>query len=69
MSRDDEVANYFETLGMFWKKGLVDPDLAIEWPATALYWKKIGPILMESRKVFAIDTLWEDFEALAKASM
>lgn len=65
----NEIASYYETLGMFWKKGIVDADLALEWNAAALYWSKLGPILIKAREVFGIDNLWEDFEALAKASM
>lgn len=65
----NEVATYYETLGMFWKKGIVDADLALEWKPAALYWSKLGSVLIKAREVFGIDNLWEDFEALAKAGM
>jgi hypothetical protein len=65
----NEIANYFEKLGMFWKKGIVDSALVLEWQSAGLYWQKIGPILVQSREIFGIGNLWEDFEALAKEGM
>lgn len=65
----NEIANYFEKLGMFWKRGIVEETLALEWQAAGLYWQKIGPVLIQSREIFGINNLWKDFEALAKEGM
>jgi hypothetical protein len=39
----------------------------MEWVPAALYWNKIGAILVQAREVFDATALWEDFEALAAA--
>ena len=63
----NEIATYYEMLGMLWKKDIVDKQLAIEWSGTRFYWDLIGPILIQAREVFDSPNLWEDFMALANA--
>lgn len=63
----NEVATYYEQVGMLWRNGLLELDLVMEWVPASLYWTKIGPILVQAREVFDIPGLWEDFEALAEA--
>jgi hypothetical protein len=65
----NEVATYYEMLGLLWRKGIVDEELALEWSATAGYWKRLGAILVKAREVFGSPRLWEYFEALAEAQM
>ena len=63
----NEGATYYEMVGMLWRKGLLDPELVMEWVPAALYWNKIGAVLVQAREVFDATALWEDFEALAAA--
>lgn len=65
----NEIATYFEMLGMIWQMEIVDDRLAVEWSGTRYFWKLIGPILIQARDVFDSPNLWEYFEALAKAHM
>ncbi|MGE4612475.1 MAG: hypothetical protein AAED33_13995 [Paracoccaceae bacterium] len=64
----NEIANYFEKLGMLWRRGVVDKEKILEWQGVGLYWGRVGQMLVQSRTVFGIDDLWEEFEALAEAS-
>lgn len=63
----NEVATYFELLGMLRSRGIVDSQLALEWSGAQTMWRVIGPVLLEAREVYGIPDLWTDFEALAKA--
>lgn len=65
----NEIATYFEMLGMLWETKIVDDRLAVEWSGTRYYWELIGPILVQARDVFNSPNLWEYFEALAMAHM
>lgn len=48
----NEIATYFEMLGMLWSKGLVDEELVLEWSAVGFYLKKVGAVLVKAREVF-----------------
>ena len=63
----NEVATYYEMVGMLWQKGLLDLELLMEWVPASTYWIKIGPILVQARDVFDSPGLWVNFEALADA--
>ena len=63
----NEVATYYEMVGMLWQKGLLDLELLMEWVPASTYWTKIGPILVQAREVFDSPGLWVHFEALAGA--
>jgi hypothetical protein len=63
----NEMATYFETLGMLRSKGIVDAELALDWSGALTAWRVIGPVLLEAREVFGIPSLWIDFENLAHA--
>jgi len=63
----NDIATYFEMLGMLYRKKIVDQNLALEWSGAQFYWHLIGPILVQAREVFNSQSLWEDFEYIAKA--
>lgn len=65
----NEIATFFELLGMLWSKGLVDEELVLEWSAVGFYWKKVGAVLVMAREVYDAPQLWVYFEALAVAQM
>lgn len=63
----DEVATYYEIIGLLWSKGVVGEELVMDWAPADVYWKLLGRILTRSRQVFDSPTLWGHFEALAEA--
>lgn len=63
----NEIATYYEMLGRLFRNEIVDRNLALEWSGAHFYWRLIGPILVQAREVFNSQTLWEDFEYIAKA--
>jgi hypothetical protein len=63
----NEVATYFETCGLLWKMGLIDQGILFEWVPAELYWRRVGPVLLEARRVLDSPELWHNFEALARA--
>jgi hypothetical protein len=63
----NEIATYYELMGTLWRRGVLDEDLIREWAPAALYWNKVGPVLVQAREVFDIPGLWADFEDLARA--
>jgi hypothetical protein len=62
----NEMASYFETLGMLRSKGIVDAELALDWSGALTAWRVVGPVLLEAREVFGIPSLWIEFENLAQ---
>jgi hypothetical protein len=63
----NELATYYEMLATLWEEGVVDESLALDWAGAVFTWKLIGPILVQSRKVFDSERLWTGFEGLAEA--
>ncbi len=63
----NEYSTYFEFYGMLWKRGLIDEGLVLDWVPAQLGWTRVGPVLLEARRVLDAPELWSNFEALAKA--
>ncbi len=63
----NEYSTYFEMLAMLWRKKLVDEDLVMEWAPAELAWSRVGPVLIEARRVLGSEELWSGFEAYATA--
>lgn len=63
----NDVATYYEMVGLLWRSRVVDEEAALEWAPAGIYWERLGPVLIQARDVFGVETLWEDFEALAAA--
>lgn len=59
------VGNFFESLGVFVKKGIIDKDIAADlWSGVVLEcWKAIAPAAYVRRR--SDPTVWENFEYLA----
>jgi hypothetical protein len=62
----NEMASYFETLGMLRSKEIVDAELALDWSGALTAWRVVGPVLMEARGFSGIPSLWIEFENLAQ---
>ena len=63
----NEYSTYFETFAVLWQHDLIDKDLLLDWVPASLGWKRVGPVLLEARRVLDIPELWSGFEALARA--
>lgn len=63
----DTVANFFESMGMFVKNGIIDRDLALSmWCYVVLRnWNSLLPIVTYVRDDLGEPSLWEHFEYLA----
>lgn len=59
------VGNFFESIGVFVKKGIIDKDIASDlWSGVVLdCWKAIAPAVFVRRR--SDPTVWENFEYLA----
>ncbi|MBV9736719.1 MAG: hypothetical protein JO177_01010 [Candidatus Eremiobacteraeota bacterium] len=64
------LANLFETLGAFVKRGMIDRDLACDlWGAITLRaWEAAAPLARNIRLAYGNEAIWENFEYLAAAS-
>lgn len=65
-----KVANFFESLGAFVKRGVIDRDLACDvWGSVVLRnWTSLEPIITSRRAAHQNDRLLENFEYLAALS-
>lgn len=63
------VANFFETMGLFVKHGIIDRRIACDaWAGVvALNWQSLLPVVTYLRKDIG-SSLWENFEYLAAVS-
>lgn len=66
----DTVANFFESMGMFVKNGIIDRDLALSmWCYVVLRnWNALLPIITYVREDLNEPSVWEHFEYLAAIS-
>jgi len=66
----DTVANFFESMGMFVKNRIVDPQLALSmWCYVVLRnWNSLLPIITYVRDDLREPAIWEHFEYLAAIS-
>lgn len=63
----NEYSVYFETYALLWRHGLVDEELLFEYVPAQFGWARVGPVLLEARRVLGSADLWSGFEAFAKA--
>jgi hypothetical protein len=65
----NSLGNFYESMGLLLKTGLVEPELALEmWSANAeADWENLRPVTAIARRG-AGDGLWENFEYLAVLS-
>jgi len=65
----NSLGNFYESMGLLLKTGLVEPELALEmWSSNAdTEWENLKPCTAISRRI-AGDALWENFEYLAVLS-
>ncbi len=64
------VANFFESMGLFVKAGIIDREIACDfWSFVVLRnWNALAPVTTYVRHVVATDSLWENFEYMAVLS-
>lgn len=64
------VANFFESMGLFVKNGIIDAHIACDfWAYVVLRnWDALAPIIPYVRKQLETNALWENFEYMAVLS-
>ena len=62
------VANFFESMGLFVKTGIIDRRIACDfWSSVVLRnWRALAPITAYVRGELALVALWENFEYMAR---
>jgi hypothetical protein len=63
------VAGYYETLGTLWKHRLISEELLFDWLMMEPLWNRMKPILVGMREEMDAPKLFENFEAMAEASV
>jgi hypothetical protein len=60
------VANFFESMGLFVKNGIIDKDIACDfWYFVILRnWRAVAPVIVYARSIVS-PNLWTNFEYLA----
>ena len=61
------VANFFESMGLFVKSGIIDRRIACDFWAYVILrnWSALAPVVTYAREVSGVPQLWENFEYLA----
>jgi len=61
------VANFFESMGMFVKSGIIDEQLACDFWCYSIVrnWNALAPIVVYVRKKIGVPSMWENFEYMA----
>ena len=64
------VANFFESMGLFVKAGIIDREIACDfWAFVVLRnWHALAPVTEYVRRGLGNDSLWENFEYMAVLS-
>jgi hypothetical protein len=62
------IATWHETVATLWKHGALNAEFIGDWLAVAGVYNKMKSILEYQREVAGEPRLWENFEALAKAT-
>jgi hypothetical protein len=64
------VANFFESMGLFVKTGIIDRHIACDfWSFVVLRnWNALLPVTTYVREALSTDALWENFEYMAMLS-
>jgi hypothetical protein len=61
------ILAYGETIGTLVKNDLLDRGLVLDWLWVQGLWERVGPAAQRARERYAVDGLYENFEALARA--
>jgi len=64
-----QLAYWFETVGTLWKHGLINEELLLDWLAVHPTWERMKDILLHEREESGMSSMWENYEALAEASV
>ena len=64
------VANFFESMGMFVKNGIIDQHLACDFWCYSVVrnWQALAPVISYVRQEINVPALWENFEYMAVLS-
>jgi hypothetical protein len=64
------VANHFESIGSFVRRGIIEADVACDlWAlVVTLAWDASVPVVTQARHTLRSDALWENFEYMAAIS-
>jgi hypothetical protein len=63
------TAGFYETIGTLWKHKLISEELLFDWLAMEPLWNRMRPILLAFREGMGEPRLFENFEAMAEASV
>jgi hypothetical protein len=63
------AAGFYETIGTLWKHKLISEELLFDWLTTEPIWNRMRPILLGFREGMGEPRLFENFEAMAEASV
>lgn len=62
------VCSWYETIGTLYKQGLFNEELLFDWLAVYLVWDRVMGFAIGVREQTGEPRMYENFEALAKAS-
>ena len=63
-----KICGWYETIGTLYKQGLFNEELLFDWLAVYLVWDRIKGYALGVREQVGEPRLFENFEAMAKAS-
>ena len=61
------ICRFYETVATLWKYDLINETLPFDWLAIALVWDQLKEIAVGHRVERDNESLWENFEAMARA--
>jgi len=66
-AKASKILGWYETVGAFYKHGLINEALLFDLQATDFVWERMKGIALGMREEFGDAALYENFEAMAKA--
>jgi len=63
------IVQHFDTLGVLWKHGLVNEDLAYDWAPVELVWERLHSFVIGVREELHAPTFGAHFEMMARAEV
>lgn len=63
------ASGYYETVGTLWKHKLISEELLFDWLLLEPLWNRMKPILVGMREEMGDPRLFENYEAMAGASV
>jgi len=61
------ICRFYETVATLWKHDLINETLLFDWLAITLVWDQLKEIAVGHRVERGNESLWENFEAMARA--